>query len=157
MDLVLDQWELAPGYQLAEFMDRSVRDSDAVLIICTPTYKERSDSRAGGVGYEGSIITGELVTGAARRKFIPLLRRGAWKDASPSWLIGSVYRDFRANGVELEDVYSELLHTLHGRRETPPPVGSPLFPNATLRNAPALRKSGSPERQTPRRRPFRSF
>ncbi len=126
--LLLDQWELAPGDQLAPFMESSVREGDAVLIVCTPMYKVKSDNRAGGVGYEGSVITAELVAGAPRRKFIPLLRRGEWKDAAPSWLLGSVYLDFRGNGIELEDVYAELLETLHGRREGPPPVGSPPFP-----------------------------
>jgi hypothetical protein len=128
VELLLDQWELAPGDELAEFMERAVKNSDAVLIVCTPTYKTKSDKRTGGVGYEGSIISAELVTGTARRKFIPILRKGEWSDAAPSWLLGSVYLDFRGEGTAVEDVYGELLETLHGRRETPPPVGSPPLP-----------------------------
>jgi len=41
------------------------------------------------VGYEGDIMTAEVFTGVAREKFIPVLRRGSWEDASPSWLRGS--------------------------------------------------------------------
>lgn len=128
VELLLDQWEVAPGDQLAEFMERAVREGDAVLIVCTPSYKNKSDKRAGGVGYEGSVISAELVTRAPRRKFIPILRDEEWRDAAPSWLLGSVYLDFRNDGAALNEVYGELLETIHGRRETPPPVGSPPLP-----------------------------
>jgi hypothetical protein len=131
VELLLDQWELRPGDQLPEFMEKSVRTSDAVLIVCSPSFKEKSDTRAGGVGYEGSVITAEVLSGAARRKFIPLLRRGDWKDAAPSWLLGSVYLDFRGDAYELEDSYSELLETLHGRREGPPPLDRRHFLRST--------------------------
>jgi hypothetical protein len=30
-------------------MERSVRDTDYVLVVCTPHYAERSDARLGGV------------------------------------------------------------------------------------------------------------
>ena len=119
---------IGPGDELAPFMESSVRASDFVLIVCTRSYKAKSDHRTGGVGYEGSVITAELVTGAPRRKFIPILRSGEWRDSSPSWLLGSLYLDFRGESTELEEPYAELLNTLHGRRETPTPVGSAPFP-----------------------------
>jgi transcriptional regulator with XRE-family HTH domain len=128
VELILDQWELQPGDQLTEFMEKSVRTSDSVLIVCTPAYKAKSNNRAGGVGYEGSVITAELFTGTSRRKFIPLHRKGEWKDAAPSWLLGSFYLDFRGDNG-LEESYLDLLKTLHARREVAPPVGSPPFPD----------------------------
>jgi hypothetical protein len=57
VEVILDQYELHPGDQLPEFMERSVRISEVVLIICTPQLKNKSDVRSGGVGYEGSVIT----------------------------------------------------------------------------------------------------
>ncbi len=113
---------------MAAFMERSLKTSDAVLIVCTPSYRLKSTERSGGVGYETSIITAELVTGTPRRKFIPLLRRGDKETSIPSWLSGSLYLDFRGESDEIEDAYAELVDTLHGRREKPPPVGSPKFP-----------------------------
>jgi hypothetical protein len=81
------------------------------------------------------VITAEIIFGSARRKFIPLLRRGEWKEAAPSWLLGSVYLDFRNDSDQLEESYTELLMTLHRRRETAPPVGSsPPFPPSTDKN-----------------------
>ena len=123
VETVLDQWELAPGDQLPQFMEKSVRESDFVLIICTPKYQEKSDGRLGGVGYEGDIMAAEVATGTDRRKFIPLLRSDAWNSAAPSWLRGSYYLDVRGDPYS-EENYSELVDTLHGRRDKAPPVFS---------------------------------
>lgn len=123
VETVLDQWELAPGDQLPRFMERSVRESDFVLIVCTPKYQEKSDDRLGGVGYEGDIMAAEVATGADRRKFIPLLRSATWNSAAPSWLRGSYYVDVRGEPYSDEN-YSELVNTLHGLRDKAPPIGS---------------------------------
>src|SRR4051795_3830890 len=62
IETLLDQWHLVPGDQLPVFMETAVRESDFTLIICTSRYKDHSNSRMGGVGYEGGIITGEILT-----------------------------------------------------------------------------------------------
>jgi len=121
VDAILDQWEMAPGDQLPLFMEESIRKSDFVLIVCTPKYKAKSDSRKGGVGYEGDVMTAVAFTGVSRRKFIPVLASGTWDDSSPSWLKGSYYLDIR-EFPEKQDVYEELLRTLHSRRESAPSV-----------------------------------
>jgi TIR domain len=121
--VTLDQWSLAPGDQLPQFMETAVRDNDFILIVCTPRYKQKSDGRLGGVGYEGDIMTGEVHNGQDRRKFIPILRDGEWKDAAPSWLAGTFYLNLRGNPYP-EDTYEVLLNNLNGTRETAPPVGT---------------------------------
>ena len=67
VQVALDQWALAPGDQLPKFMETVVRENDYVLVICTPKYKAKSDMRAGGVGYEGDIMTGEVFALGKRR------------------------------------------------------------------------------------------
>jgi hypothetical protein len=133
VESILDQWETVPGDHLSSFMERAVRESDFVVVVCTPTYKRKSDQGIGGVGYEGSIMTGELVTGASRRKFIPTLRLGTWTEAAPSWLLGSFYVDLTGDPFS-ENSYKELLDTVLDRREKAPPVGvstpEPLPPRA---------------------------
>ena len=57
---VLDQWETQPGDALPAFMEAAIRNNDFVIVVCTPRYKQRSDARQGGVGYEGDIMTGQL-------------------------------------------------------------------------------------------------
>src|SRR4051812_25772594 len=62
VNVTLDQWDVQPGDQLSAFMERAVRENDYVIIVCTPTYAERSNERRGGVGYEGDIMTVETMT-----------------------------------------------------------------------------------------------
>lgn len=118
----IDQWAAVPGDQLPEFMERAIAENLFVLIVCTPRYKSRSELREGGVGYEGDIITAELLQARKHRKFIPILRRGeSWRDAAPSWLAGKYYIDLR-DGPNYEAQYEDLLSTLLGSRPAPPPV-----------------------------------
>jgi hypothetical protein len=105
-------------------MEAAVRDNHFVIIVSTPHYKERSDARKGGVGYEGDIMTGELLTNRNERKFIPVLRRGDEATSVPSWLAGKYYVDMREE-ADQERSYEDLLTTLLGRREVPPPLGRP--------------------------------
>ena len=123
VDTTLDQWHAVPGDQLPGFMESAIRQSDFVLSVCTPKYRQRSDDRAGGVGYEGDIMTAEVFVGQSQRKFIPILRSGEWREASPSWLRGKYYVDLRGEPYG-EEAYQDLLTTLHGLREGPPPAGA---------------------------------
>jgi hypothetical protein len=123
IDVILDQWSVVPGDQLPQFMESAVRNSDFVLVVCTPRYKARSDNRAGGVGYEGDIMTAEVMTTGNQRKFIPILRSGAWTEAAASWVAGKYYIDL--SNPYSETQFDDLLTTLHGTRPPAPPMGSP--------------------------------
>jgi len=120
VDVKLDQWEVVPGDQLPSFVEKSIREVDYVLIICTPKYKRRSDNREGGVGYEGDIITGEVFQKQNHSKFIPILQKGAWNESSPSWISGKFYVDLREDD---ESGYKDLITTILYVRETAPPLG----------------------------------
>jgi nucleoside phosphorylase len=122
VDVTLDRWHAAPGDQIPLFMERAVRDNDFVIAVCTPRFKKRSDGRGGGVGYEGDIITAYAFTGATEKKFIPVLRRGTWSEAAPTWLLGRAMIDLSEDPYS-ESEYDELLRTLHGAREAAPPIG----------------------------------
>ena len=147
VDVTLDQWELQPGDRLPVFMEAAIRDNDFVLIICTPPYKDRSDARKGGVGYEGDIMTGELLTKRNERKFIPVLRKGDEVTAVPSWLAGKYYIDL-GEEADQERSYDDLLTTLLGRRETPPPMGSApeVSPTRQVKGSPPTASGGEPIR-----------
>ncbi|HEY0382424.1 MAG TPA: TIR domain-containing protein [Candidatus Elarobacter sp.] len=122
IDVMLDQWSVQPGDQLPHFMERSIRDNDFVLIVCTPKYKSKSDVRSGGVGYEGDIIQGEVFARSNHRKYIPILRKGTWTEAAPFHLLGKAHvtlRDARSYEVN----YERLLLTLHGEQVRAPEIG----------------------------------
>jgi hypothetical protein len=122
VNATIDLWAVVPGDRLPLFMEQAIRQNSYVLIVCTPKYKEKSEKRTGGVGYEGDIMTGEVHTQGNHRKFIPILRRGDRLSAIPSWLSGKYDIDLRGDPYS-EENYRDLLATLHNQREQAPPVG----------------------------------
>lgn len=137
IDAILDRWQVVPGDQLPAFMERAVRESDFVLCVCTPRYKEKSDMRSDGVGYEGDIITGEVFANHNPRKFIPVLRRGKWEHAAPSWLLGKYYIDLCGDPYG-EENYADLLRTFFDERESAPPIGNGWRASAADRESPEV-------------------
>ena len=130
IDVTLDVWAVAPNTQLPAFMEKGISDNDFVLVICTPGYKERSDTRRGGVGYEGHIITSEIFNRGNHEKFIPIRRCGTWGDGEPTdaaaaWIGGGYYIDLTGDPYS-EGKYEELVSTLYKQRETAPPIGEPM-------------------------------
>ncbi len=119
IDATLDQYDLSLGDRLPQFMEQSITESDYVLIICTPTYKAKSDKRSGGVGYEGHIISGELLTTRNERKFIPVIRKGSLQTAMPNCLAGKLGIDL-SNDSHYSVNFNDLLTTLHGQKKKPP-------------------------------------
>lgn len=117
---IIDQTHLQLGASTTEFMERSVRESSFVLVVCTPEYKRRFDHRKGGAGYESNIITGEIVNEIGKNKFIPVLRSGDWQKAMPTALSGVQGVDLRNDSTE---EYRKLVGHLH-RVVDIPPVGS---------------------------------
>jgi hypothetical protein len=122
IDAKLDQWEVLPGDQMPHFMEKSVRDNDFVLIICTPKYKIKSEERIGGVGYEGDIMTSEVLQGSNHRKFIPILKSGTKETSMPTWLKGKYFVDLSSD-QHFANNFEDLLTTLLNAREKAPPLG----------------------------------
>src|SRR5258708_39511373 len=110
-------------------MEQSVLNSKLVVLICTPNDAKRAKKREGGVGYEATIITGELAENINQGKFIPVLRDGDWKLSLPEWIKTKVGVDLRNNPYS-DEQYQNLLRALHNEPLTPPPVGpKPVFGN----------------------------
>lgn len=118
IEATVDQYDLTLGDRLPHFMEQSISNSDYVLIICTPTYKSKSDSRKGGVGYEGHIISAELLTQGNERKFIPVIRKGTATNSIPTFLSGKLGIDL-SNTIHYENSYKDLLTTLYGVKRKP--------------------------------------
>ena len=139
--VLLDQWEMVPGDQLPEFMAQAITQSKYVVIICTPRYKERSEAGLGGVAYEGDIMTAEVLLNRDHRKFIPVLRRGSWEEAAPTWLKGKFYIDLAGSPYSAE-AYSDLLNTLLDARQQAPIVepraSSDSFRSQPMRERPLI-------------------
>lgn len=118
IEATLDQYDLELGDRLPQFMEQSVSESDYVLVICTPTYKQKADLRAGGVGYEGHIISEELLLKGNERKFIPVIRKGSVKDSLPTYLAGKLAVDLSSPEQD-EQNFEDILATLYGTKKKP--------------------------------------
>ena len=130
VDSALDQWDLRPGQDMTLFMESQIRDSDFVIMVCTPTYAKKSNLPSGGVGYEKNIISAEMLQSRdLRPKFIPVLRDGDFDTALPTYLGSKFAIDFRSSRDQATAM-SELLSAIH---EAPPPSKPPLGPNPFLK------------------------
>ncbi len=125
IEVTLDQWHLRLGDSITEFIETAVRASDFVLCVCTPNYRQRSNERKGGVGYEQDIMSAELLVKRNHRKFIPVLRDGDWSNAAPSWLAGKFGANLRGDPYE-EAEYQHLVDTLLGNAPKPPSGTAPV-------------------------------
>lgn len=114
----LDQYDVELGDRLPLFMEEGVSKSDYVLIVCTPTYKKKADSRESGVGYEGHIISDELLSKKNERKFIPILRKGNAEDSIPCFLKGKLYIDFSTE-EKYTDSFEILVDNIYGVNKKP--------------------------------------
>ncbi len=127
VDTSLDQWDLAPGEDVAAFMQRGIAESDRVLMICTQEYVSKADAGSGGVGYERLIITAEVVQNIDTKKFIPLVRNNNVEPKVPRFLGPRVYIDFNGD-ARYEEKREVLLRELLGAPAlVKPPLGGNPF------------------------------
>ena len=110
------------GGQMAAFMEREVREADFVILICTPRYREKMNTRAGGVGYEGDVFAGEVLAHAKHEKFIPVLKEGSWVDAAPSALLGKFYCDLSSKGTYSKNFEAAVIDALRGSSREDKPL-----------------------------------
>lgn len=133
VEVILDQWHLQLGSDLAHFMEEAIRDSDCILLICTPNFAKKSNAEIGGVGYEKSIVTGEIFQGINKpEKFVPILRRGTANESLPSYLKSKVFANFSNDSLFNENLLELLRHIHKSPAYSPPPIG--LKPISFLSN-----------------------
>ena len=116
IEIHIDQKDLQLGDRLPLFMEKIITEVDYVLIICTPLYKKKADSRTGGVGYEGHIISASLMNNSNERKFIPILHKGTFDESFPNFLLGKYSANLSLNNPHYEEEYQKLIATLLGKK-----------------------------------------
>jgi hypothetical protein len=125
VDIILDQWHLNLGSDLAAFMEQGLSKSRRVLCICSEKYIEKANSKLGGVGYEKQIITSELMNDLNSDWVIPVIKNNPSSKKLPIFIAGRLYVDFE-NELLYEKNYEELLRNLVDEPVLPIP---PLGPN----------------------------
>lgn len=122
VEVILDQWHVRLGEDLAHFMARSVRESDRVLMICTETYVQKAQQRQGGVGYEQMLVTAQIMREVGTAKFIPIIRQSGHSRQLPDELAGRMYVDL-SDGPEQQPNLQRLVRELHEIEVPLPPLG----------------------------------
>lgn len=125
VDAILDQWDLKPGDDLPQFMERGLSSADRVLMVCSEKYVEKANNGAGGVGYEKMIVTADLLKTIDSNKVIPLIRQNGTHSV-PTFLRSKLFIDF-SQPDQFEFSFDELIRTLHN---------SPLFEKPAIANNP---------------------
>ena len=125
VDAILDQFRVGLGDDLGGFMEKSVAESDRIIMVCTDNYVTKANSGLGGVGYEKMIMTAEYMTNIDSNKVIPLIRQNGTHNV-PTFLKTRLHINFsRADEYELQ--FDNLLREIHQ---------APLFKEPAVGNNP---------------------
>jgi len=79
VDCMIDQYILWPAEGWASWMFKQLREAEFVLVLCTPTYRQRFEQesepgRGLGVTFEGWVITAGVYRSQMKnRRFIPIV------------------------------------------------------------------------------------
>lgn len=142
VDATLDQWDLAPGQDVAAFMQKGILDADRVILVCSEVYVRKAEGGTGGVGFERLIVTGEVVQNIDTRKFIPLVRANPAEPRIPRFLGPRLYIDFNDEAA-YEAKREELLRELLGApANVKPPLGANPFSGELPKQAAPARVVG---------------
>jgi hypothetical protein len=125
VNVILDRYELRPGKSLPHFVETSIKKADRVVIIFTPNYKLKAEKRAGGVGYEYSIMNSELYKNQTNNeRIIPVLRDGNSTESIPEFMQQYIHIDMRKD-ENYENSYTDLLREIYDEPEiTKPEIGT---------------------------------
>ena len=126
VDVLLDQWDMRLGGNLPNFMEQGLSRAVRVLAICSATFVKKANEGQGGVGYEKTILTGQLMQDVNSDRIIPVVRNNPFNKL-PTFLLGRLYIDM-ADDARFEASYTELIRDIHDEPITPrPPLGTNPF------------------------------
>jgi hypothetical protein len=134
VDVLLDQYELSAGKDFIFFMETSLEKASKILMILTPNYKIKAESRTGGTGFEYSMISQELFeVQASSNKFIPILRSGDLSISAPKYLKTKIYHPMNDDDKYLNSL-NDLGRWIYERPalKKPEPGPIPDFDNPTF-------------------------
>jgi len=115
VDCVLDQYETSPPEGWPRWMDKKIRYSKFVLLVCTERYFKRvmgeeQEGKGLGVRWEGNLIYQHFYnTGTFSNKFIPVVYSNIDQQFIPVPLQGATYYNLEATGG-YDDLYRRLTH-----------------------------------------------
>ena len=113
VDCVLDQYESSPPEGWPRWMDKKIRDSKYVVLVCTEQYfrrvmGEEQEGKGLGVRWEGNLIYQHFYNaGAINHRFVPLVLEHDHRQFIPTPLQGATYYTL-LNSSDYDDLYRRL-------------------------------------------------
>lgn len=132
IDCNLDQYEVSPPEGWPKWMDKNVKKSDFVLIVCTQKYYDKvmgEDVKGLGIKWESTLIFQQLYNaGANNTKYIPVIFEEGRFEFIPEPLQGATFYN-----IDNQDDYNKLYWRLRGVKSEKPELGK-------LRELPARKR-----------------
>jgi len=112
IDCSIDQYEESPPEGWPQWMERQIRESQFVLVVCSEFYLNKLHGKveAGqglGVKWEGKLVYQHLYDEAANSKFIPVLLANGKPEHVPMPLKGATYYH-PAQQADFDRLYARL-------------------------------------------------
>ncbi|MBR2312445.1 MAG: toll/interleukin-1 receptor domain-containing protein [Clostridia bacterium] len=117
IDVLFDKFEMKPGNELNDFMEKSVKDPSVthVLLLLNKTYQEKADKREGGVGKETQILSEELYNNVNQTKIIPVIfEKGPNNEIYKPTYLGSTYFVDLADADRYDTEFALLVKSIYG-------------------------------------------
>jgi hypothetical protein len=132
IEVLIDEWDLSRyNNDLHVFMENGIRESQNIILVCTPRYRQKANDRIGGVGVENTIITGEFYEGGKGLKYIPIVKDygESLTECLPTYLKSKYAIDFNNPG-DFKDRFDELVRKI---------LNQPLYKKPELGEIPVLK------------------
>lgn len=133
VDVILDQWDLTIGSDLALYMEKGLTSSNLVICICSDKYVEKANEGTGGTGYEKMIITAPLLSDSSKNYIIPVKRNNT-KNSMPTFLRTKLYVDFDDDDKYLSNL-EDVVYKIYGEDlNKKPTIGNNPFAKNNFSN-----------------------
>ncbi len=120
VDVILDQYDLEVGADMTYFMEKSTT-ADKIIMILTPNYKLKADTRKGGVGFEYSMVSAEYyISQSEKSKIIPIIRSGDQENSCPTYVKTRAFHDMR-DDQKYDSKFFELIKIILDKKLVPKP------------------------------------
>ena len=124
IDVLFDKWDLKEGHDTHYYMEKCVNDPSVtnVILLLDPLYKQKADSRSGGVGEETQIISPEVYTKVEQDKFLPVVfKRDTDGNVPKPHYLNGIYHFDLSKPEHYTDEYKRLVKRLYGIELMPKP------------------------------------
>ena len=127
------------GYDLNLFMHNILTSPylKYVLCVCSSDYVQKADTNRGGVGFEATIISRDMLSAAGTNRFIPIIRDNP-EATMPVFLGNRLYCDLRNDDNFQSQNFEQLCQTI-----APSPFPNPLLSFSVMASMTGVGSVGS--------------